>query len=601
MLNSSFVKMAKPNYSNWDKKDLIKEVESLRKRKTYGLVWEEDKTKEVFDYYINWDGEGTRETFGEEEGKFPVLQEAKNKSIDNQDSKYNIMIEGDNYHALAVLNFTHNKAIDVIYIDPPYNTGNKDFIYNDKIVDSQDSFKHSKWLSFMSKRLKLAKELLKDSGMIFISIDDTELAQLKILCNEIFGEQNFLAQINRVVSKGSKNDSRYFVNDNDYVLVYAKLKEKCVIKSVSINVDTSKFTRSDDKGNFKPRGLEMGGSGQDTLEHRHKMGYSIYYNEKTKDVKTLFDYDLKKDPVYLEPNKDLIKRGYICIRPRMNKGKLGRWRWGAETFIEKFDDIFIDVKNKRVYTKDREKSEAILAPNCNIEILNTEGTKELTEIFGKKVFDFPKPSRLIKYLIDRHPNKNAIILDFFTGTGTTGQAVMNLNKEDGGKRKFILCTNNENNNGTGLKIATDICYPRIKKLIEGYANDKGQKIEGYKDNFKYFKTDFVDSAPTDQNKKKIVDKSTEMLCIKENAFKPIIDKKGYKIFKNTDIHLGIIFDDEKIDEFVKEAKSIKGKFHVYVFSFDDTVPKEEFKSMEGRIKLCPIPEVILHVYRKIFK
>lgn len=599
--------MVKNNYGNWTKEELINEVKALKKQKTYGLVWEEDKTKEDFDYYINWEGEKTKESFGEEDNKFPVLKEVESKSIDNEDPKYNLMIEGDNYHSLAVLNFTHNKSVDVIYIDPPYNTGNKDFIYFDsfskkpKEVAFDDPYKHSKWLSFMSKRLRLAKGLLKNTGVIFISIDDNEYAQLKLLCDDIFGEQNFLAKINRVVSKGSKNDSRYFVNDNDYVLVYAKLKEKCKINPISINVDVSKFTKKDDKGNFKPRGLEMGGSGQDTLEHRPKMGYSIYYNEKTKDVKTLFDYDLNKNPVYLEPNKDLVKKSYICIRPRMNKGKLGRWRWGAETFIEKFEDVFIDVKKKRVYTKDREKSEAILAPNCNIEILNTEGTKELNEIFGKKVFDFPKPSRLIKYLVDRHPNKNAVVLDFFAGTGTTGQAVMNLNKEDGGKRKFILCTNNENNNGSGLKIATDICYPRIKRLIEGYSNEKGKRFEGYKDNFKYFKTDFVESAPTDQNKKKIVDKSTEMLCIKENAFRLVKEKEGYKIFKNTDIHLGIIFDEDEIDNFIKEAKEIKGKFNVYVFSLDDNIPEREFRSMKGKVKLCPIPEAILHVYRRIFK
>jgi len=599
--------MKKRDFNDWTKEELIKEVNVLRKQKTYGLVWEEDKTKEDFDYYLNWEGEKNKESFGEEEGKFPVLKEVEGKSIDNEDPKYNLMIEGDNYHSLAVMNFTHNKAIDVIYIDPPYNTGNKDFIYFDSFskkpreVASDDPYKHSKWLSFMSKRLKLARGLLKNTGIIFISIDDNECAQLKLLCDNIFGEQNFLAKINRIVSKGSKNDSRYFVNDNDYILVYAKLKDKCVINPVSVDVDISKFTRKDKKGNFKPRGLEMGGSGQDTLEHRPKMGYSIYYNEKTKDVKTLFDYDLKKDPVYLEPNKDLVKKGYICIRPRMNKGKLGRWRWGAQTFIERFDDIFIDIKKKRVYTKDREKSEAIIAPNCNLEILNTEGTKELTEIFGKKVFDFPKPSRLIKYLIDRHPNKKAIVLDFFAGTGTTGQSVMSLNKEDGGKRKFILCTNNENNNGSSLKIATDICYPRIRKLIEGYTKGNGKKVEGFKDNFKYFKTDFVDSAPTDQNKKKIVNKSTEMLCIKENAFRLIKEKEGYKIFKNTDIHLGIIFDEDEIDNFIKDAKLIKGRFNVYIFSLDDGIPEREFRGMKGKVKLCPIPEAILHVYRRIFK
>jgi len=135
----------KHNYDGWTEKDYQKEIGRLEKQKTYGLVWEEDKTKEDI----------------EDEGKFPVLKEVKNKEIKNKDSKYNLMIEGDNYHALAVLNFTHNKAIDVIYIDPPYNTGNNDFLYNDKFVEMEDSFRHSKWLSFMSKRLKLAKNLLK--------------------------------------------------------------------------------------------------------------------------------------------------------------------------------------------------------------------------------------------------------------------------------------------------------------------------------------------------------------------------------------------------------------------------------------------------------
>ena len=574
--------MAKPNYSNWDKKDLIKEVEALKKKKTYGLVWEEDKTKELFDYYINWDGEGTKETFGEEEGKFPVLKEVKNKSIDNKDPKYNFMIEGDNYHSLAVLNFTHNKAIDVIYIDPPYNTG-KGFIYNDKIVDNEDGFRHSKWLSFMSKRLRLAKDLLTKEGVIFISINDIELAQLKILCDDIFDEKNFIANLvweNR--EGGGSSDSKHFKIKHEYVLVYAKNKEKLSIKAVDIE-DQDRYSLKDkyekDRGRYQLIKLDSA-----------SLGY----------VKSL-DFPIKApDGTFVNPNKD-------------NK-KVSRWRWGKDKLEWGIKNDFVVIKKDRneewaVYTKQYLNCDH----NGNIQkrklqpigviskYSTTQSNRQIKNLFGKSIFNYSKPSLLIKYLIERHPNKNAVILDFFAGSGTTGHAVMDLNREDSGKRKFILCTNNENNNGTELRIASDVCYPRIKKVIEGYTDNKDKKVEGYKDNFKYFKTDFVDSAPTDQNKKKIVDKSTEMLCIKENAFKPIIDIKGYKVFKNSDIHLGIIFDDEQIDNFVKEAKNIKGKFHVYVFSFDDSVPKEGFKSMKGRIKLCPIPEVILHVYRKILK
>jgi len=567
--------MAKPDYSNWDKKDLIKEVEALRKRKTYGLVWEEDKIKEVFDYYLNWDGEGTKEKFGEDEGKFPVLQEVKTKSIDNQDPKYNFMIEGDNYHALAVLNFTHNKAIDVIYIDPPYNTG-KRFIYNDKIVDSQDSFRHSKWLSFISKRLRLAKDLLKKDGLIFISINDIELAQLKILCNEIFDENNFIANLvweNR--EGGGSSDSKHFKIKHEYVLVYAKDKEQLLIEAIDIE-DQQRYSLKDkhekERGRYQLVKLNSA-----SIQYSKSLDYPIEAPDKTK----IYPSYGGKRARWRWSKKKLewgLKNDFVVIK----KGQSGEWAVYTKQYLK------VDNEGK---TLERNKRPMGVISNFSTTMAN----KQLEGMFGKKVFDYSKPYLLVKYLIERHPNKNAVVLDFFAGSGTTGHAVMELNKEDGGNRKFILCTNNEN------KIAEDVCYPRIKKVIEGYKDLKEQNREGYKDNFKYFKTDFVDSAPTDQNKKKIVDKSTEILCIKENAFKPIIDKKGYKVFKNSDIHLGIIFDDEQIDKFVKEAKSIKGKFHVYVFSFDDSVPKEEFKSMEGRIKLCPIPEVILHVYRKIFK
>jgi len=553
----------------------------LKKKKKYGLVWEE-KPEDVVEMCKD---------------KLPVLKEVKNKEIITEKKlPINILIEGDNYHALSTLNITHKRKIDVIYIDPPYNTGNKDFKFNDNWVDREDSYRHSKWLSFIKHRLMMTKNLLKKTGAIFISIDDNEVAQLKMLCDEIFLEKNFLAKINRITSKGSKNDSKYFVSDNDYILVYAKNKPTFNVNPISINIDTSKFTKKDNKGYFKPRNLEMSGSGQDTLQHRPKMGYSIYYNAKTKDIKLLFDYDLKKKPVYLAPDKTLLRRGYVCYRPKLNKGKLGRWRWGSDKFLNKLDDIFIDSVKKRIYTKDREKSHALIAPNCNLEILNTEGTKELSDIFGKKVFDFPKPSRLIEYIIDRNPNKNSIILDFFSGTGTTGHAVLSLNKKDQGNRQFIIVTDNENN------ICSKICYPRLMKVIKGYKNNKGIKIKGLGGNLKYYTTDFVDIKPTDKNKKILTIKATELLCIKEDTFEEVKTRNKYfRVFKNKNQYTGIIYDILAIDDFKIFAGKIDGKFSVYIFSLSDETYEDEFEDMKNKIKVSPIPESILQVYRRLIK
>ncbi len=183
----------KINYDNWSKEELVKELKRIKETK-YGLVWHRDIPEEKIDILINPDARTPNEMFPNEmAGKpFPVLKEIKGKEIlTDKNALVNLLIQGDNYHSLAVLNFTHQETIDLIYIDPPYNTGNKDFIYNDRLIDKEDPYRHSKWLSFMERRLKLAKKLLKKEGVIFISIDDNEQAQLKLLCDEIFNEKNF--------------------------------------------------------------------------------------------------------------------------------------------------------------------------------------------------------------------------------------------------------------------------------------------------------------------------------------------------------------------------------------------------------------------------
>jgi adenine-specific DNA-methyltransferase len=225
------------------------------------------------------------------------------------------------------------------------------------------------------------------------------------------------------------------------------------------------------------------------------------------------------------------------------------------------------------------------------------GSLEIKEIFGgEKVFAYPKPLNLIKYLLTLANNDSATILDFFAGSGTTGHAVLEANKEDGGNRQFILCTNNENN------IATEVCYPRIKNVIEGYKNSKGENVAGLGGNLKYFKTAFVDyKESTDRNKIKLTKEAVEMLCVKEGTFESVLENEDFKIFKNHDHYTGIIFDQLAIEDFKKAVKGIKGKTSVYIFSLGDDSFEDEFEDIKQKVKLSPIPEAILKVYRRIFK
>lgn len=220
----------KKDYSELSKDDLIKIVEKLESRKKYGLIWDEEKVKEQFEK--------------DAVNALPVLKEVKGKEItDKNGGPVNILIEGDNYHALSVLNFTHQGKIDVIYIDPPYNTGSGDFKYNDKFVDEEDSFRHSKWLTFMSKRLRLAKNLLKIDGIILISIDDNESAQLKLLCDDIFGEENRLSTQHIQVRYGNKslNEKKDFQELIEYTLVYAMDKKYFKANKTVEEYDLDKF------------------------------------------------------------------------------------------------------------------------------------------------------------------------------------------------------------------------------------------------------------------------------------------------------------------------------------------------------------------------
>jgi len=563
--------------NNQTKEKLLAEIErlkkELKKKKKYGLVWE-DKPEDVVEMCKE---------------KLPVLKEVKGKEIITDKNKpVNLLIEGDNYHALSVLNYTHKGKIDVIYIDPPYNTGNKDFKYNDKFVEKEDGFRHSKWLSFIDKRLKLARHLLKDSGILVISIDDNEVFQLKMLLDKDFGENNFIACLPTIMNLKGNQDEFAFAGTHEYTLVWAKNKSKSRFLHFLVNEEDLEDWQEDEFGFFKQGTLKGGGVNGDRSK-RPNLYFPIFVNKKGNFYTTENDHSLNSNDFVIYPISD---------------GKEMTWRWSKDKLKKEPQNILV-TKTINGYTLERKirpqlgdlptkKPKTIF---YKPEYSSGNGTYLLKQIFGEnRVFNNPKPLELIIDFLKITLNKDSTVLDFMAGSGTTGHAVLELNKEDSGKRQFILCTNNENN------IATEVCYPRVKNVIEGYKNSKSENVAGLGGNLKYFKTDFVDyKESTDRNKIKLTKEAVEMLCVKEGTFESVLNNEDFKIFKNHNHYTGIIFEQLAIEDFKKEIKGIKDKISVYIFSLGDDSFEDEFEDIKQKVKLSPIPEAILKVYRRIYK
>ena len=392
------------NLEEMTKEELVQYIEELSEEKNgkYGLVWDKEKEPEKIveecDKYI------------------PVLKEIRDKDI-NDGGESNIIIEGDNFHSLSVLNYTHKEAIDVIYIDPPYNTGNNDFVYNDKFIDLEDGYRHSKWLNFMDKRLKLAKNLMSENGVMFISIDDNEAIQLKMLCNKIFGENNTDIMIWRksgVGRDGKMKNTTTFRKDHEYIVVCYK-GEKVLNKII----ETPNFVNTYPNPDKDPRGPYKAGSISRT-EEASNPNHKNYYTVTTPSGKKITrQFDISKEE-FEQLNSDVI----------MNEdGKMvSRIYWG------KNDDAVPSIKTFINELRSITPYSMLLSKGTT-----TDGTKELNNILnGDYTAMRPKPSLLIKTLVQLASNKDSIVLDFFAGSGTTGQAIMELNKEDDGQKKITI-------------------------------------------------------------------------------------------------------------------------------------------------------------------
>ena len=495
----------------------IADIEKDIKGKKYGLVFEEHR-------------EGIDEVL---ENNLPVLTEDTDLFIDNG-GQMNFLIEGDNLASLKLLEKTHKGRIDLIYIDPPYNTGNKDFVYDDSFVDSNDTFRHSKWLSFMEKRLQIARNLLSEKGVIFISIDDNEQAQVKLMCDSIFGADNFIAQIIWERAFAPVNLKKHFSESHDYIVCFAKNLQNAICNGLTRNNENdSRYSNPDNdaRGSWTSSDMTVG-------------------------------------PAVPEKIYTITTPGGKKLTPASGRC----WLFTQKRYQEMLADnriwFGLDGNNMPRVKKFLSEVKQGITPMTiwkYTEVGHSQNaTKELKNIFdGESKFTYPKSIRLLQRIVGLYGDKYSTILDFFAGSGTTGHAVMKLNAEDGGSRKFILCTNNENN------ICRDVTYERIKRVIAK---------EDYKASLKYFKVDYLPISD-----KLYYEYADELLL----HIRELVELENGINF-NGNAEIAIVLTEKELDDFTQNIPETCKAIYVG----HDVLPTEEQEKIfaKRKIKVNVIPE-----------
>lgn len=475
-----------------------------------------------------------------------ALRPCKEESV-NFDTTNNLYIEGDNLEVLKLLQTAYYRKVKMIYIDPPYNTGN-DFVYEDDFKDPIAKYKevtqqttksnpetmgryHTNWLNMMYPRLRLASNLLRDDGVIFISIDDNEVTNLRKLCDEVFGEENFIGTI--VQNKqNSKNDTVNIQKNHEYIIAYRKTtlldnNGTKVLPTISGTlVQTRDVYEENGEYFYINDAITTRGDGG-VLSARPNLGYTVYYNPQTNDKIAICDYDISKAKIAISieelytDNTELIEKGYVPIRPPKVRGQLGVWTWSLEKFNDNCKNIIITGKagnyavKKRTFV-DKSSVKNIDGKLCCIsysdsnvrsiwDFSTNEGTKTLNEVMtDSNIFNNAKNLEMIMSLIKLVNDKEFIALDFFSGSATTAHAVMQLNAEDGGNRRFIcvqlpeLCDEKSEAYKAGYKNICEIGKERIRRAGKKIAEQNSSVDVG----FKVFKLDSSnlikwDSTPTE--------------------------------------------------------------------------------------------------------
>jgi adenine-specific DNA-methyltransferase len=440
-----------PNEREWAKKELESLLRIKKKKDKYGL---------------NWSTEGMTNRFGKErslealETGLPYFTRRADLDVEGAEpnmERPHILIEGDNLHALTVLRGTHTNKVDLIYIDPPYNTG-KEFTYNDNFIDPEHPYRHSAWLDFMWRRLKVARELLKETGIVAISIDQNEHHRLVLLCEQVFGESNVVGDISVINNLKGRSDSKFFATAHEFLVVCTKNAALAEVSGLTLTKEErAEYKYRDTLGSYKPVALQK--TGKDSLRQDvPNLYYPIYWDEQTGSIAT-------------QP----VSSNDIAIYPTFADGRDGRWRWGKER-VDRLAATELEVRQSAtrgpvIYVKMRLESEGEERTKRPKTVWQDPrydsgaGTREITALFGSNAFTNPKPIAYLSDVISMLGNPNAVVLDFFAGSGTTGHAVAALNAEDGGTRQCIMVTLDENG------ICQDVTRKRMEAVLTGEWTD----------------------------------------------------------------------------------------------------------------------------------
>lgn len=536
----------------------------------------------------------------------------------NFDTTNNIYIEGDNLEVLKLLQSSYYNKVKMIYIDPPYNTGN-DFVYEDDFADPMAKYKevtqqttksnpetmgrfHTNWLNMMYPRLRLAANLLRDDGVIFISIDDNEVHNLKKLCDEVFGEENFVSELIWINNERGRSIDKYISNTNDFILMYAKSLDNLAInyKRESGEHLLKEYNLKDEISYYKKGDPLFNNNSKFNIETRPNLVYSIYINKKTGEKRCIDEKYKGINGLWVLPQENKLGEDWIKVIPplRNTNGLIGCWRWGINKFMEENEqELILEQQNNGKYmffsknrlTGDNEK----LSKYKNIiqNITSASATSEVVNLLDGKFFDHPKPTALIKILADIGLSKEDIILDFFSGSATTAHAVMLLNAEDGGNRQFImvqlpeLCDEKSEAYKAGYKNICDIGKERIRRAGKKLTENNGQlALEEKKPldiGFKVFKLDTSNLVEWDSTPTQDEQVVAQRFSLLNETIKP--DRNDLDVVYEVMLKMGIPLDYKVIPTQINDKKAYSiGEDCLVLICLDygkDGITPEDIKEM----------------------
>lgn len=492
----------------------------------------------------------------------------------------NKIIHGDNLEALKSLLPEYEGKIKCIYIDPPYNTGNEGWVYNDNVSapklkkwlgevvgkESEDLSRNDKWLCMIYPRLKLLHKLLSSNGAIFISIDENEITHLRLLCEEIFGKSNYLATITVIVKPEGRRYG-FFAKTHEYILVFAKNKD--MLELNDIKVDGVEYKYFDKEGGFNLKGLRNRNVKSFNSTNRPNLRYPFYVNLNHPDENDLYE---------VSPIKEM---GWKEVFASINDGLESVWRWGKEKSLRQREDLTASKGNDgtiRIFQKERKLTQTAKTTWIDKKFHSITGTREVTEILGKSVFDFPKPEMLLRQIVEIGTGEDDIILDSFSGSGTTAHAVLNLNKEDNTNRNFIIIEMED--------YAKNVTAERVKRVINGYGEDS-KAIEGTAGEFTYYELGeslFLDNGFLNEDVE--LEKILEYVWYSETKEPFNKPKENYLLGSKNDTAYYFYYQKDSITTLDESfLRSIKTKASQYIIYADN----------------CLLDQDILDKYNIVFK